>query len=211
MRWSAPRPCRAFTPSPQGPDRWFADAKEVGLGTELELAAVRRALDLGAALPQGVYLSINVSPVTPATRELFGLITASTVPRNRLVVELTEHTGVANYPALSLALTKLRKPNPHIVKLDVDLVRDSHIDPARRALAAGLLIFADQIGASLIAEGIENEHELAALLEVGIQYGHGYHLARPTTEPLPAALCINQLLPEPSYVHTGPAATVGVE
>jgi EAL domain-containing protein (putative c-di-GMP-specific phosphodiesterase class I) len=93
--------------------------------------------------------------------------------------------------------------DPHIVKLDVDLVRDIHIDPARRALAAGLLIFADQIGASLIAEGIESEQELAALLDVGIQYGQGFFLGRPSSTPLPATVRIEQLLRDPSYAYTG--------
>jgi diguanylate cyclase (GGDEF)-like protein len=197
----------------QGPDRWFSDASEVGLGTALELAAVGRALGQCAALPAGAYLSVNVSPATAVTRELFELVTTSGVPASRLVLELTEHTGVANYGALCTALTDLRllgvriavddagsgfaslrhilELYPDIVKLDLELVRGIHTDPARRALAAGLLIFADQIGASLIAEGIENEQELVALLAVGIVYGQGYHLARPSSSPLPATLRVD--------------------
>jgi diguanylate cyclase (GGDEF)-like protein/PAS domain S-box-containing protein len=199
----------------QGPDRWFSDACEVGLGTTLELAAVRKALGQCAVLPAGAYLSVNVSPATAATRELFELVTTSGVPASRLVLELTEHTGVANYPALCTALTDLRllgvriavddagsgfaslrhilELNPDIVKLDLELVRGIHTDPARRALAAGLLIFAEQIGASLIAEGIENEQELVALRAVGIVYGQGYHLARPSSSPPPATLRVEQV------------------
>ena len=55
-------------PPSRGPLRWFAEADEVGLLRELELAAVRVALTALPDLPEHVFLSINVSPGTLATR-----------------------------------------------------------------------------------------------------------------------------------------------
>lgn len=191
----------------QGPDKWFADADAVGLGIELELAAVRQALATLAVLPAPHYLSVNVSPGTATSPELFDLLGGAGIQRNRIVLELTEHTGVADYSSLLAALELFRalgvrvavddtgagfaslshilNLRPDIVKLDVALVRGIHHDPARRALAAALLSFATEIGAYLVAEGIETEDELAALREVGVTHGQGYYLGYPGPLPLP--------------------------
>src|SRR5207244_11461531 len=56
-----------FAPPPKrGPERWFAEASEVGLRRELELAAVRLALPGLADVPDALALSRNVSPATLA-------------------------------------------------------------------------------------------------------------------------------------------------
>lgn len=58
-----------FTVAPsRGPDQWFAEAHRVGLGLQLELAAVQGALDLIASLPDSVALTVNVAPVVLASR-----------------------------------------------------------------------------------------------------------------------------------------------
>jgi EAL domain-containing protein (putative c-di-GMP-specific phosphodiesterase class I) len=72
---------------------------------------------------------------------------------------------------------------PDIIKLDVALVRGIDADRVRRALAASLVVFADEMGARLVAEGIEAPKELSTLVELGVPYGQGYHLGRPG--PLP--------------------------
>lgn len=55
----------------------------------------------------------------------------------------------------------------------------SRPDPSRRALAAALAIFANEIGARIVAEGIETAQELSALLAIGAHDGQGYLLGRP--------------------------------
>jgi PAS domain S-box-containing protein len=203
-------------PPMQGPDRWFADATQVGLGCELELAAVRSAQRMIPSMPAGAYLSINVSPVTAMTPELFDLLARVKAAPGLIVLELTEHMDVTDYPKLGTALAALRRLgariavddtgsgfaslrhilnlSPEFVKLDVDLVRNIDTDPARRALAAGLLIFTQEVGAVLVAEGIETQDELNTLREVGITHGQGYHLGRPAPLPLPTAVPIGDLM-----------------
>jgi EAL domain-containing protein (putative c-di-GMP-specific phosphodiesterase class I) len=197
-------------PPDQAPNVWFAEAEEAGLGLDLELLAVRRAVGQLAGLPGCAYLSVNVSPGTATADELYALLSDDREAAGRIVLELTEHTRVPDYSALQAALQGLRrlgvrvavddagsgfaslrhilKLEPDFVKLDLDLVRNIDRDPARRALAAGLLTFAHQIGAKLIGEGIENERELAALMDVGVVFGQGYHLGRPALPPLPATV-----------------------
>jgi len=188
------------------PDRWFADATALGLGTELELLALRRALARLDDLPPGIRLSVNASPSTLCTAEFAQAI--AVVPGARLAIEITEHAPVADYRALRAALTKLRARGvqlmvddagagfaslkhiidlrPDVIKLDLSLVRDIDTDPLRQALAASLLAFANEIGASIIAEGIETYGELEALRTLGVRHGQGYLLARPSTGPVPA-------------------------
>jgi EAL domain-containing protein (putative c-di-GMP-specific phosphodiesterase class I) len=188
------------------PNEWFADAAEVGLGVELELAAVNAALAAMDRLPGDTYLAVNASPVAMTTPALPKALAG--LPGRRVVVELTEHSRVEDYEPLLGALHALRQGgvriavddagagyaglqhilrlHPDIIKLDTDLTRGIDNDPVRRALAASLLTFADEIGAVIVAEGIETPEELDTLRSLGIPWGQGYHLARPGALPLPS-------------------------
>lgn len=186
------------------PNAWFADAFEVGLGVDLELAAVANALAATAYVPAGHYVSINVSPETVVSGRLAPLLAGSR--HAALVLEVTEHVRVDDYPALLAALAELRRYariaiddvgagysslrhiialEPDILKLDMSLTRDVDIDAARRALAGAMVSFASRIGATIVAEGIERAEEAAVLAELGVTHGQGYLFSRPM--PLVAA------------------------
>jgi EAL domain-containing protein (putative c-di-GMP-specific phosphodiesterase class I) len=196
----------------RSPSAWFDAASAVGLGTELELLAVRTALDLLGRLPAETTLAINVSPRVAATDALLGLIGPVA---DRVVVEVTEHDRIEDYECLEAALEKLRECgariaiddvgagfaslrhilglSPDIVKLDLSLTRDIDSDPARRALAAALVAFAREIDATIAAEGIESGAELDLLRELGIDYGQGFYLGppQPLLDALSATLSAN--------------------
>jgi PAS domain S-box-containing protein len=193
----------------QGPEAWFADATAAGLGMELELAAIERAVAVLDQLPPDLYLSLNASAGTLASPRLVELLAAG--PAERLVLELTEHVAVADYDDLAAPLNRLRWSGvrlavddtgsgfaslqhilnlaPDIIKLDRALVRDVDVDPARASLAASLVLFADRIRATLVAEGIESPSERAALQELGVGFGQGFHLGH----PLPVAVLADSL------------------
>jgi EAL domain-containing protein (putative c-di-GMP-specific phosphodiesterase class I)/CheY-like chemotaxis protein len=185
------------------PDRWFDAAWRVGLGLELELAAVRAALGSLDRIPNGQYLSVNVSPGTAISPRLVDL--AAQFPAHRIVLEITEHARVADYEALNRALRELRAQGlrlavddagagfaslRHILRLDPDLIKlDRSItagidtESASRALGKALTSFAAEIGAAMTAEGIETQSELDALRAMGVPQGQGYFLARPGALP----------------------------
>jgi EAL domain-containing protein (putative c-di-GMP-specific phosphodiesterase class I)/ActR/RegA family two-component response regulator len=187
----------------QPPNMWFAEATEVGLGIELEIAAVQLALHQMASVPEGVLLTLNVSPTTAMTAQFTELL--ARYPQDRLVLEITEHAQVEDYDALLTALTRLRGAGvrlavddagagfaslhhillltPDVIKLDITLVRDINQDPIKRALASSLVTFARDIGSTIIAEGIETAAELAMLVDLGVPWGQGYHLGRPGSLP----------------------------
>jgi EAL domain-containing protein (putative c-di-GMP-specific phosphodiesterase class I) len=183
----------------RGPDRWFEDALDIGLGSELELAAVKQAVAAQELLPTTAFVAVNVSPATVLSGKLGALLESA--EGARLVIELTEHVLVEDFDALGKALATLRGQgvrlavddtgagyagfrhllglHADIIKLDISLTRGIDTDPARRALGAALVKFADDTGAQLIAEGVESATELSTLIELGIGWAQGYHLARP--------------------------------
>jgi EAL domain-containing protein (putative c-di-GMP-specific phosphodiesterase class I) len=201
--------CR-FAPEPyRPPDQWFREAARVGLGAELELAALRIALRAFAVLPDDLFISVNVSPETILNSAFIEQFCDCS--KSRLVLEITEHTKVDDYGALLAALAPLRAQgarlsiddagagfaslrhilnlSPDIVKLDIGLTKAIDMDPARRALAAALVYFAKDTQSQIIAEGVETESELAVLKSLGITMGQGYLLGRPTNLASSKLLC----------------------
>jgi EAL domain-containing protein (putative c-di-GMP-specific phosphodiesterase class I)/CheY-like chemotaxis protein len=185
------------------PNQWFEEASLVGMRADLELAAVRAAFGSRPPLPEGVWLAVNVSPATALSDEF--PVLGSEVGMETVVFEISEHARVADYEGLIAVLDEIRargarlaiddagagfaslqhilRLSPDYIKLDMGLTRGVDADPARRALASALTSFGNEIGASLIAEGIETAEELATLRGLGVRYGQGFYLGRPSAEP----------------------------
>ena len=65
-------------------------------------------------------------------------------------------------------------------------MRDVHVSPVNRSMVKALIALGHGIGAKVIAEGIQNEEEAQVLRALGVDFGQGYHLARPDVGPEPA-------------------------
>ena len=194
----------ALSRFPEGgdPSVWFRDAEMVGLGTELEHAAIARALRPLSEIPDDVYLAVNTSPGTLLAEGFTDVL--ADVPAGRVVVEVTEHAPIDDYVAVRehlddladlgirlavddagagyASLRHILKLRPDVIKLDISLTRNLHQEPHQRALAAALVAFAHEIGATIVAEGVEQPEEVEALRELGVRFAQGYHFARPTTD-----------------------------
>src|SRR5258708_39563172 len=81
------------------------------------------------------------------------------------------------------SLQHILRLGPDIIKLDIALVRDIDRDPIKRALASSLVTFARDIRSVIIAEGIETADELSTLVELGVEWGQGYYIGRPSQLP----------------------------
>ena len=184
------------------PQDWFAEAVVLELGVQLEIAAIRQAIAALPRVPPEVYLSVNCSHRTAPSPELAALL-EPVAPR--VVVEITEHEAIDDYDHLSNSLKGLRHLGvriaiddagagfaslrhalllaPDVVKVDISLTRNIDQDRGRRALASALISFADEMGMSIVAEGIETESELRTLLELGVEFGQGFYLAEPGALP----------------------------
>lgn len=71
---------------------------------------------------------------------------------------------------------------PHYLKLDITLIHDIHKDTIKYAMVKAMVEFAKLTDIQLIAEGIECEEELKALLKLGVHNGQGYFLRKPSEE-----------------------------
>jgi len=181
------------------PGRWFAEAARVGMGTALELLAIRLALEDFNRIPPDAFLAVNLSPPSLASPGLAAIL--DTVDGHRVVFELTEHAGVESYGVLARAIRPFRDRgvrlaiddvgagfaslkhvislSPDMLKLDISLTTRIDTDRVRRALVASLVTFAEQVGTTLTAEGVATGRELAVLVDLGVRFGQGYFLGRP--------------------------------
>jgi EAL domain-containing protein (putative c-di-GMP-specific phosphodiesterase class I) len=195
----------SMTPA-RSPDVWFREAAEVGLGRALELRAIEKALVASHTLPADVYVSCNVSAEVAMEHDL--LLLLEHVPLNRVLLEITEHSSVADYEEFRSRLAPLRQRGlrlavddagagyasfrhilslqPDVIKLDISLTRDIDAHAGRRALAAAFIGFAQETGCRLVAEGVETAAELATLRALGVHEAQGYFIGRPA--PLETAL-----------------------
>ncbi|MBV9410896.1 MAG: EAL domain-containing protein, partial [Acidimicrobiia bacterium] len=183
----------------------FRACEELGLAAPLDLAIVERALEDFHHLPGG-YLALNLSAATIGDRALQALLMSADVPHRRLVIEITEHARIPDYRQASEVIESLRAKGvrlavddagagwasfrhilslrPDIIKMDRSLTRGVDVDPARRALAMALAIFAGEVGATVVAEGVETDGEVRALRLAGIHRGQGFVLALPQALPV---------------------------
>lgn len=191
-------------PAPfRSPDVVFAAAHEAGVGLDLERLAVRRALEFVPRLGTGQFLAVNVAPDV-AVALAAEAEAAPEVALDRVVVEITEHAAVESYAALRDALAPLRdrglrvaiddagagyaslhhvvELRPDVVKIDRSLVAGLAGDPARRAAVSSFVLLGAEFGALVLAEGVEEEEDLATARRLGVAAAQGYLLARPSVE-----------------------------
>lgn len=181
------------------PDQWLREAHAVHLNVELELAIIRRILADLHRFPSGIYVSINISPETIIMGDLENHFVDA--PHRQIVLEVTEHVSVGDYDQIREVLDRLRskgvrvavddagsgyasfrhilKLKPDIIKMDSSLIQQIDKDPGCRAIAAAIVRFAEETNCSVVAEGVETESELAALLELNVDKAQGYLLGHP--------------------------------
>ncbi len=69
----------------------------------------------------------------------------------------------------------------------MSLIQGLHLKPRKRQLVASLTRLCGEMGATVVAEGIELVEEYRAVRDCGVHYGQGYLFARPAF-PIPASL-----------------------
>lgn len=180
------------------PDVRFLEAERLGFGSELQRLTLAAALADATHLPAGAYLTVNASASALVADSLGPL--PRTEPARPVVVEVTEHERVDDYEQLRRAIDHLGPDvrvsvddagsgysslrhvlslRPHFVKLDRDWITGIDVDPVRQTLVLGLVRFVEELGAQIVAEGIETEAELAAARRLGVHLGQGDLLGRP--------------------------------
>lgn len=73
------------------------------------------------------------------------------------------------------------KLKPDIVKLDRELICNIDKDEYRRTLTTNTIKTLKKLGVKIVAEGIETKEEFNLLRDLGVDYGQGYYIQKPTS------------------------------
>lgn len=188
-----------FTPS-----MLFNLANRANLVAELDRACADCAVSSAGDLPDGTLLFANVLPALindPSFRA--GIIAGANthLKPSQIVLEVNEGVAVRSYDILSRGIAELRsngirvavddlgaghtnldqvlKLKPDFLKLDISLIRDVHNSPVKQALIESVVTMGRAVGATVIAEGIEEMQERDTLVSLGVAWGQGFLFARP--------------------------------
>ncbi|HEX3580640.1 MAG TPA: EAL domain-containing protein [Thermoanaerobaculia bacterium] len=184
----------------RSPEILFERARELGVTWEVERACRLAALDAIAALPahlQRYAFFVNVSPDVMDAQTFLS-------PSN-IVIEITERASIGDYDrfealvrhytnqgfdialddfgAGNSGLRTLISCKPHYLKLDMAVTRRVDREPYKQRIVRSMAEFAQNIGAVLIAEGVETWQEAEALTACGVEWAQGFLFARPTPRP----------------------------
>ncbi len=171
-----------------------------------------KALDLAKKLELQGMLSINFLPnavykAETCIRATLEAATQLNFPTDRIMFEVTEGEKVIDHGHLKSIFVEYKKQNfttaiddfgagysglnlladwqPDIIKLDMALTRNLHLDPVRRALVNGIILVCKELNIKTIAEGVETIEEYRALAKLGVNLFQGYYFAKPGFETLP--------------------------
>ncbi|MFE4544573.1 EAL domain-containing protein [Arthrobacter sp. NPDC056727] len=186
-------------------DIWFRGAADLGLGPDLEIAALHLALAAAGEIPTHLFASFNLSPTACADPRVQALMLGGAVDPDRMVIEIMGDIADRELAALAEVLSPLRQHGvrlavdgsgaaatsakqilhllPDIIKVDREFLCGASAAGDGPAPTPFVFALAEQIGATLSAEGIETREELSAVVGLGIARGQGYLLGRPSIDP----------------------------
>ncbi|WP_199424979.1 EAL domain-containing protein [Actinotalea solisilvae] len=202
LRWAHPRLGLL------APASFLPLAEETGLITELDLWAVDAACAAladesraGGTLRVAVNLSSRTLVDPRLVPAVHAALTAHGIEPSRLHLEVVESSALRDLPGVVDAMRRLRELGVRMalddfgtgystlawlhslpvdqIKIDRSFVARLHTDPASLAVVRAVLGLAHELGIEVVAEGVEEEAQLAALREAGCGMVQGYLLGRP--------------------------------
>ena len=194
---------RCRWPSLANPETLFRRASEESccgrLGRMVRAASVQKA--------PGVPLFVNVHPDELSARWLVRPDDPVFFHDHDVYVEITESAAFTHYEVCVNVLKEIQSRagiflavddlgaghsnlkrvldlEPRIVKLDRALITGLDQNPRQQILVRHVVRLCVELGAEVVAEGIETADELSAVVDLGCHYAQGYLLGRPSY-PLP--------------------------
>jgi len=171
-----------------------------------------KAIELAARLGMDTLLSINFLPnavYQPAAclAKTFEAAERFRFPLPHLMFEVTENepsrdvdhlqsifteykkhgmiTAIDDFGAGHSGLNMLADFQPDVLKIDMALTREIHVDGVRTEIVRAVIGLCNALHISVVAEGVETIEEAVALRELGVRLFQGYLFARPVIETLP--------------------------
>ncbi len=205
--------CRTVGPNPfDNIEELFHQAGLCGKILPLDMCCRQNAMALARA--QGLQekealLFINICPTSllhpDHSAGTTGLLANKYgIPKQNIVLEITEHEAVSNYKLFRQAIDHYRSKGfriaiddfgagygglkmlsvlePDFVKIDRHFFTETSKSTINFNLIDSIATACHRIGIDVIAEGIETEKDLRICRDIGIDLLQGYLLARPTAE-----------------------------
>jgi predicted signal transduction protein with EAL and GGDEF domain len=205
------------------PDVFIPIAEEDGLIGILGEQILRRACLDARDWPGGSLLAVNVSALQlgdPAVGlRILSILGETGFDPRRLEIEITESALVTNSESARAVTDELRQAGVRIalddfgtgyatltqllsfqfdkIKIDKSFVSNIHQGGERLVIVRAVLGLARGFGLTSIAEGVEDEQELACLREIGCQEGQGYLFGK----AVPAREALALLQPTPPRIR----------
>ncbi len=124
----------------------------------------------------------------------------------QVVFELTERSSIDDFDAAKKILAHYRSQgyeiaiddagagysslqsivelNPDYIKIDRSLVRHADQDEMKKHMLRTFVRFAKKMNIRIVAEGIERPEEMRLLRAMGVDFGQGYWIGRPSEHPV---------------------------
>ena len=164
---------------------------------------------LGPDDADGPFVAVNLSPMQFLHDDLVTVVAAaldrSGLPAHRLQLEITETAildcrhetieqldrirglgvdlGLDDFGTGYASLSHLRRLPLAFVKIDQSFVSGLGVDRDDERIVEAVIDLAAHFGLRSIAEGVETEHQLQRLVELGCDQVQGHFLARPLSAP----------------------------
>lgn len=190
------------------PAQFLPAAQRLGLMGRIDAWVCRHAIDYAMRLIQRgahQYVSMNIGAHSLADvafqRNLMDMLDLHPGVEAALRIEVTETEGVEDLGEIATFLTELRARGVHVylddfgngynsfeslkrlpvdgIKIDWTVTRDLLRDPIDKALMKAAISIANSLGLELVAEGVEDEVQLAKLRELGATMYQGFLFHRP--------------------------------
>ncbi|WP_116472703.1 GGDEF domain-containing protein [Zobellella maritima] len=192
----------------------FAEAKRIGMLSELDLACREAAMRAYRRMDMDGYLFLNVNPNVLLDRQhprgcTLRLAEKLDISPRNIVIELSEQYPIHNPADLQQAVQRYREGGfliaiddlgtgysglklwsevqPDFVKIDRYFIDKLDQDPIKREFVQSMITLARGMRSRLIAEGIETGEEMKQLQSMGIHNCQGFYLGRPQSTPVAEA------------------------
>ena len=190
------------------PGGFLPTAERFGLSLDIDRWVIVNAIETLAeqrrTLPDLCY-TINLSAQTLNTPTICDLVQerllATGLDPAAIIFEITETAAISDLSAAASLLARLRDLGCRtalddfgsgmssfaylqelpvdIVKIDGRFVKHIATNPVDKAMVRAMNDIAHALGKKTIAEFVENEEAFQILIELGVDFGQGYHLGRP--------------------------------
>ncbi|WP_443595026.1 GGDEF domain-containing protein [Agathobacter sp.] len=189
------------------PEEFFHMAQKMDCLWKVEEMCRRRSLQNAGGKKKGVKLFLNVDPHVMKDPMFRNGVTCQFLNQFKLcpediVFEITERNSIDEEDNFRDVIRHYQNQNfeiaiddfgngyagmnricalePQYIKIDSEIIRSIDNDELKKSLVESMIQFCRKSHIRLIAEGIETKEELNMLIQLGVPYGQGYYIKRPS-------------------------------